>query len=110
MPAAICRMKTWQLVASPAALVVRHSTHQAIIQLLVGAAQKSHAGVTLLSDAGTFPSADRTELPVNSNARYFLTNKPSALQRTLPFWLASLIDRMLIMLLPFLWCWCRWSG
>ena len=90
-----------QLVAPPATLVVRRSTHQAIIQLLVGAAQHVHGGGTLLSEPGTFPSMDRAELPLSKDAHYFLTNKPSVLHRTLPFWLASLIDRLLILLLPF---------
>jgi TRAP transporter TAXI family solute receptor len=91
-----------QLVAGPATIVVRHSTHEAIIQLLVGAAQKYNSGLTLLSEPGTFPSSDRSELPVNKDAHYFLTNKPSILHRIFPFQLASMIDRLLILLLPFL--------
>jgi TRAP transporter TAXI family solute receptor len=91
-----------QLVAPSATLVARDSTHEAIIQLLVGAAREAHDEGTLLSDPGTFPNADRSELPVNATARHYLTNRPNFLYRTLPFWLASLIDRMLIMLLPLL--------
>jgi TRAP transporter TAXI family solute receptor len=91
-----------QLVAPSATLVARDSTHEAIIQLLVGAARESQDQGTLLSDPGTFPTAERSELPVNETARHYLVNRPNFLYRTLPFWLASLIDRMLILLLPFL--------
>ena len=91
-----------QLVAGAATLVVRHSAHEAIIQLLVRAAEHIHSQGTLLSEPGTFPNSDRCELPVNSDAHYFLTTKPGFLQRTFPFWLASLIDRMLILVLPLL--------
>jgi TRAP transporter TAXI family solute receptor len=91
-----------QLVAAPATIVVRDTTHPGIIQLLVRAAQQNNSGATLLSDPGTFPSAERSDLPVNKDALYFLNNKPSILQRTLPFWLASLIDRMIIMIVPLL--------
>lgn len=90
-----------QLIAPAATLVMRSSTHQAVVELLVQAALQTHGGSTLLSEPGQFPTAERTELPVSSDARFFLTNKPSFLHRTLPFWLASLIDRLLIMLLPF---------
>ena len=68
----------------------------------MGAARETHDEGTLLSDPGIFPNADRSELPVNATARHYLTNRPNFLYRTLPFWLASLIDRMLILLLPFL--------
>jgi hypothetical protein len=91
-----------RLIASQASLVVRSSTHEAIIQLLVRAAEQVHGQVTLLSEAGIFPTADRAELPVNKDARYFLTTRPGFLHRTFPFWLASLIDRILIMVLPLL--------
>ena len=91
-----------QLVAAPATLVMRAATHQAVVELMVEAAQKVHSPGSLLSDVGEFPVAGRSELAQNVDARYFLSNKPSVLRRTFPFWLASLIDRMLIMLLPLL--------
>ena len=91
-----------QLIAATATIAIRDSTHEAIIQLLVGAAEETNSGGTLLSDPGWFPNADRSELPVNKDALYFLKNKPSFLQRTLPFWLASLIERTIILLVPLL--------
>jgi TRAP transporter TAXI family solute receptor len=91
-----------QLVASPATIIVRDSTHAAIIELLVRAAQEMNSGTTLLADAGTFPSIDRTELPVSADARYFLKNPPGFLRRTLPFWLASMVDRLIILIVPLL--------
>jgi len=91
-----------KLIAAPATIAIRDTTHEAIIQLLVRAAERVNGGGTLLSDPGTFPSADRSELPINKDALYFLKNKPGFLQRTLPFWLASLIERTMIMVLPLL--------
>jgi TRAP transporter TAXI family solute receptor len=91
-----------QLIAATATIAIRDSTHEAIIQLLVRAAEETNGGGTLLSDPGWFPNADRSELPVNKDALYFLKNKPSFLQRTLPFWLASLIERTIILLVPLL--------
>jgi TRAP transporter TAXI family solute receptor len=91
-----------QVIAAPATLVIRDSTHEAITELLVRAAQENNSGTTLLSPAGTFPNAEGSELPVNRDAKYFLKNPPSILHRTLPFWLASMVDRLIIMVLPLL--------
>jgi hypothetical protein len=89
------------MVAPTTALIARKGTHKAIVQLLVQAAQKVHGKRDPLSPPGvSFPSLDYAQLPVGSDARYFFTTKPGFLQRTLPFWLASLIDRVLILILP----------
>jgi TRAP-type uncharacterized transport system substrate-binding protein len=90
-----------EMVAPVTALVARKSTHKAILRLLVDAVQRVHVKRDPLS-TGTFPSLDYTELPIGADARYFFTNQPNWLHRTLPFWLASLLDRMLIVLVPLL--------
>lgn len=89
-----------RMVAPTTGLIARKSTHKAIIQLLVQAAQKVHAKRDPLAPPGAFPTQDYTELPVGADAHYFFTTKPGFLQQTLPFWLASLIDRLLILMVP----------
>ena len=66
------------------------------------AAQEINGSTTLLADAGTFPTADRSELPVSKDAKYFLKNPPGFLRRTLPFWLASMVDRLGVLVVPLL--------
>jgi ABC-type nitrate/sulfonate/bicarbonate transport system substrate-binding protein len=88
------------MIAPTTALIARKDTHPAIVELLVHAAQKVHARRDPLVPAGAFPSLDYTELPISSDARYHFNNKPGILQRNLPFWLASLIDRLLILIVP----------
>jgi hypothetical protein len=90
------------MVAPTTALVARGTTHKAVVQLLVHAAQRVHARRDPLAPPGAFPTLDYTELPVGADARYFFTTKPGFLQRNLPFWLASLIDRLLILVVPLL--------
>jgi hypothetical protein len=49
-----------------------------------------------------FPRAGHGEFPLSKEAgRYYKSGKPF-LQRYLPFWAATLIDRMVVMLLPLL--------
>jgi TRAP transporter TAXI family solute receptor len=89
-----------QLVAPAAVLVARKDVHPAVVALLTEAAVQTHRGGDLLSDPGTFPSATLTELPVNEQARYYLTHGPDFLRRVLPFWLAALIHRFVVLLIP----------
>lgn len=91
-----------QLIAATASIVVRSDTHPAVVQLLVHAARAVHKDGDLLSPPGEFPSGLRTELPIGDEAQYHLDNPPNVLHRNLPFWLASLIDRMVILIIPLL--------
>ena len=89
-----------ELVAPAAMIVARDTTHTAIIELLVQAAKTVHAAGTLLNEPGVFPSANYVDVPMDGDAVHFLKIPQSFLHRTLPFWVASLVDRMLILLLP----------
>ncbi len=89
-----------RLVAPAAVLVARKDVHPAVVALLTEAAVQSHRGGDLLSEPGTFPNDTLTELPVNEQARYYLTHGPDFLRRVLPFWLAALINRFVVLLIP----------
>ena len=88
------------LVASAATLVVRKDLHPALVGLLVTAAKDIHAGPGLFQKPGEYPQAMDTELPMDADAVRFYKNGPPLLERYLPFWLATFLDRMRIMLIP----------
>ena len=88
------------LLAPAANLVVRADLHPALIDLLLVAAQEVHGEGGWFERAGEFPSADYLEFPISPDARRFYKYGPPFLQRFLPFWAASLIDRTKVMLLP----------
>lgn len=89
-----------ELVAPAAMIVARDTTHAAIAELLIQAARKVHASGTLLNNPGVFPSASYVDIPMDGDAVHFLKMPQSFLHRTLPFWAASLVGRLLILLLP----------
>ncbi|AKJ05271.1 TRAP transporter TAXI family solute receptor [Archangium gephyra] len=89
-----------QLVAPAAVLVARKDVHPAVVALLTEAAVRTHRSGDLLSEPGRFPNDTLTELPVNEQARYYLTHGPDFLRRMLPFWLAALIHRFIVLLIP----------
>ncbi len=82
------------LVAPTGTLVARDSTHPALIQLFVQAAQQVHGGAGWFHHKGEFPNARNTERPLAAEAERFYRSGVPFLQRYLPFWLANLFERM----------------
>jgi TRAP-type uncharacterized transport system substrate-binding protein len=91
-----------QLVSPMATILVREDTHPALIDLLMQAASEVHGAPGVFQKPGEFPRAGHSEFPLSKEAeRYYKSGKPF-LQRYLPFWAATLIDRMVVMLVPLL--------
>ena len=88
------------LVAPVAALVANEHLHPALASLLAQVAQSLHGSGDLLSNPGDFPGVQGLDYPMHSDAERVLEQGPPWLQRHLPFWLATLIDRLKVMLLP----------
>ena len=90
------------LLAATANLVARDDFHPALVSLLLQAATLSQSTGSLFEQSGSFPNSNNLEFPLDDDARRFYKNGPPLLQRYLPFWTASLIDRLKIMLVPLL--------
>lgn len=89
-----------RLVATTATLVVREDTHPALIGILMQAMSEVHGGPGIFQRPGEFPRAASADFPLAPAAtRYYKSGKPW-LQRYLPFWAATLIDRMVVLLIP----------
>ena len=56
----------------------------------------------MLEQRGQFPSINFVDIPLNDDARRYITNGPSLLHRWFPYSTAVLLDRLKILLLPFL--------
>ena len=90
------------LIAPTATLVAKNGTHPAIIELLMQAATEIHGGPGWFRRAGEFPNDQYTEVPVSPVAERYYKSGPPFLQRYLPFWLANLIERMGVIIVPIL--------
>jgi hypothetical protein len=90
------------LAAPKASLVVRRDLHPAIQYLLLEAAVQIHSGPGMFRHAGQFPAAEAIDLPLSDHARHFYRSGPPFLQRHLPFWLAVLVQQLLVVLIPVL--------
>lgn len=90
------------LLAPTANLVVRDDIHKSLSILLLQAINKNHGNNDLFSTPGFFPSDQLTAFPVSDVAKRFLEVGPPFLIKYLPFWIATFIDRMIVLTLPLL--------
>ncbi|MCP3723932.1 ABC transporter substrate-binding protein [Paraburkholderia sp. CNPSo 3272] len=89
------------LLAATALLVSKDTLHPALVYLLLDAAHSVHGGEDYFTPLGTFPNLKTEEFPISDESvRYFKSGQPF-LYRYLPFWLASVIERRLLILVPF---------
>jgi len=88
------------LLAATASIVIRDDFHPALAFLLLSAAAEIHSGAGILQKKGEFPAARETEFVLSAEAERYFKSGPPFLQRYLPFWLANLIERMLVLLVP----------
>ena len=89
------------MLAPTVELVAHSDLHPAISDLLIEAAYEIHAHATLLQNAGQFPSPVTNAFALSTEAaRYYKSGNKSFIYRFLPFWLASLLDRAIVVLVP----------
>lgn len=89
------------LLAPTVELVARSDLHPALCDLLIEAATQVHGRASVLQPAGRFPNPSVHSFPLSDEAaRYYKSGDRSFIYRYLPFWLASLVSRLLIVIVP----------
>jgi len=94
-----------RLIASTANLVVRYDIHPDLLRLLTIAAVETHRDGGLFGATGEFPNSDSVDLPIDRHERAYLErikSGQSTLDNYLPFWLAAIVDRYWLFVVPFL--------
>ena len=92
--------KTLALIASTVELVARPDLHPALSDLLIEAAREVHGRGGLLQRPGEFPAPLEHEYRISDDAARFYKSGKGFLYRYFPFWLASLADRTMLVLVP----------
>jgi TRAP-type uncharacterized transport system substrate-binding protein len=88
------------LLAPKASLAVRADLHPALQYLLLNAAVQIHSQPSIFQKAGEFPAAESIGIPLSQEAqRFYKTGRPF-LQGYLPFWVATLVEKVLVVLVP----------
>ncbi len=88
------------MLAPTAELLTHADLHPALSDLLIEAATEVHGRATVLQNAGQFPTPSVHDWPLSPDAvRYYKSGK-SFSYRYLPFLVASLLDRAIVVVLP----------
>jgi TRAP transporter TAXI family solute receptor len=90
------------LLADKSSLVIQDNLHPAIQYLFLYAAEEIHGRPGIFSPAGKFPANESIDLPISRIARQFYKSGRPFLQRYMPFWLAGIVERAAILLVPLL--------
>ena len=72
----------------------------ALQYLQLEAASQTHSEPGIFQKAGQFPSAEPIDLPLSDDARQYYKTGPPFLMRYLPFWVAIMAGRLLVILIP----------
>lgn len=90
------------LIATKASLVVRKDLHPALQYLLLNAAGKIHSEPSIFNRPNAFPAAEGIDLPLSDEAVRFYKSGMPFLQDYFPFWVASLLGKLIILVIPIL--------
>lgn len=88
------------LISPTVELLVRPNLHPALCDLLIEAAQEVHGRAGLFKQRNQFPAPLESEHPISSQALHYYKSGKGFLYRTLPFRYASLVNRILVALVP----------
>lgn len=91
-----------ELLAPAATLVVRKGFHKALPGVILAAAREIHGAGSIISEHNEFPTPQYCSFPIVPEARHFYQYGTSFMYRHLSFRWASALDRMAILLLPFI--------
>jgi hypothetical protein len=88
------------LIGPTIELVARENLHPALSDLLLEAAREVHGKGSLLQRKGEFPAPIEDDFRISSEAARFYKSGKSLFYRYLPFWLASLTSRIVVVFVP----------
>ncbi|MCL2022058.1 MAG: ABC transporter substrate-binding protein [Betaproteobacteria bacterium] len=90
------------LLAATANLVIREDMHPALQTLMLSAMRETHGNSGFFQRNGEFPAYKDSDFQLSASAERFYASGPPFMQRYMPFWLAVLADRFLILIIPVL--------
>ena len=90
------------LLTAVAVFIAPHDLSPDLARLLLTVAQEVHGPGGILEDRNEFPSTKLVELPMDVTAEGYLERGATGLDRVFPLWIASWLERILFLSIPFL--------
>ena len=88
------------LIAPTVELIARESLHPALSDLLLEAAREVHGRAGLYKKSGEFPAPIEHDFAISADAARYYASGRGFFYRMFPFWIASLIERLLAIVVP----------
>ena len=89
-----------KLLSSTATLVAHKDFSDELIRILLKKVKEVHSEKTLFSTQNQFPNSLNLPLEQNEEAKIYLENGDTWLEKIFPYWIASTLDRLKILLIP----------
>ncbi len=81
-------------------LIIRSDLHPALVYLLLKASVEIHSGASWVNKAGEFPIPTKQDDPISEQAQRFYRSGESWFYAYLPFWAATFVERLTLILIP----------
>jgi hypothetical protein len=88
------------LIGPTVELLARPDLHPALSDMLIEAAQEAHGAAGVFKRRGEFPAPIQHDFPISSDASRYYKSGKSFFYRYLPFGLASLVSRIVVVFVP----------
>lgn len=90
------------VLAAVATLVVNEKFHPSLTPIVLEAMRRVVSKGGVLEKREEFPSSEYVGYPLTKEAEHYFEYGPPFLLRFMPFWAASLVDRLVILIIPLL--------
>ena len=90
------------LLATTASLIVRDDFSEELTRLVLKSIKEIHNKKNLFEAENQFPNVDNITIPVSSEAQRYFTYGDTWLEKIFPYWIASNLDRLKILIIPLL--------
>ncbi len=74
-----------------------------LIRIFLKKVQQIHGGKTFFQNADEFLNSKHIDTVINDDAELYLLNGESWLEKIFPYWVASNIDRLKLLIIPLIW-------
>jgi TRAP transporter TAXI family solute receptor len=91
-----------KLLLATANLISRADLADDLVRLLLKKIKPIHSQKGIFEKEFEFPNMENLDTPLHPEAQRYLTNGDSWLEKIFPFWIASNIDRLKILIIPLL--------
>jgi uncharacterized protein len=81
-------------------LIIHKDLHPALVYLLLKASVEIFSGAGWVNKAGEFPTIAKQDDPISDQAKRFYKSGGSWLYAYMPFWAATFVERLILVLVP----------